>query len=93
MKLSYFNKILLNNYSKSNNYFNNIYSHKQITSLYIRYVIQEMEAILWEKIHSSCLNRYVEASLIIMSENLAALKGNLWEAKVTVQQAQKCTSH
>lgn len=33
MKLSYFNKILLNNYSKSNNYFNNIYLHKQITSL------------------------------------------------------------
>jgi len=55
-KLSYFNKMLLNNNSKSNNYFNNSYLHKQITSLYIRYVIQEMKAILWEKIHSSCLN-------------------------------------
>jgi len=77
MKRSYFNEMLLNNYSKGNNYFNNIYLHKQITSLYIRYVIQEMEAILWEKFHSSCLNRYIEASLIITSENLAALKRNL----------------
>lgn len=77
MKLSYINKMLLNNYSKSNNYFNNIYLYKQITSLYIRYVIQEMEAILWEKIHSSCLNRYMEASLITMSENLAELKMHL----------------
>jgi len=77
MKLSYFNKMLLNNYSKSNNYFNNIYLYKQITSLYIRYVIQEMEAILWEKIHSSCLNRYIEASLITISENLAAMKRHL----------------
>jgi hypothetical protein len=80
MKLSYFNKMLLNNSSKSNNYFNNIYLHTQITSLYIRYVIQEMEPILWEKIHSSCLNWYMEASLIKINENLAAMK----TAKVTV---------
>lgn len=74
MKRSYFNKMLLNNYSKSNNYFNTIFLHKQIISFYIRYVIQEMEAILWEKIHNSCLNRYMEASLILMSKNPAALK-------------------